>query len=257
MRRPLRTGSRQNGFSLLEMLLVVAILGIISAGILGQMDLALQRSFTEQVKVDSLQETRDFVDQFFRDISGSGYPNSRMIDTTSVSWSPALAVPLIDDNRLAVGLVKVDSNEVWFEGDVKSDGIVRVVDYKLNGSGTCPLCLQRSEVPKVTGNPATGQSAPDWGTDIDNVDTTNPVFSFYKADGTQVTALPADLTTAAGAQTIASIKIIKISLTVRSNSVLDLKTRQPIETTFEGLVSLNNCSMAASYNSINSPMGCR
>jgi len=257
MRRPLCVGNRQHGFSLLEMLMVVGILGIISAGILWQMDLAQQRAFTEQVKVDSLQETRDFVDQFFRDINQGGYPNSRMVDTSSLSWSPALAAPLINDSRLAVGLVKVDANEVWFEGDVKGDGIVRSVGYKYNGSGACPLCLQRSEVPKVTGNPATGQLVPNWGTDIDNVDTTSPVFSYFKADGTQITALPADLTTAAGARTIASIKIVKISLTVRNNSVVDLKTRQPIETTFEGLVSLNNCSMAASYDSINSPMGCR
>src|SRR6266849_1466141 len=97
---------QQHGFSLLEILIVVSILGIISAGILSQMDVAQQRGYTEQVKLDNFQEARDFVDQFFRDINQIGYPNSRLVDTTSLSWSPALAAPLINDNRMAIGLVK-------------------------------------------------------------------------------------------------------------------------------------------------------
>jgi hypothetical protein len=80
----------------------------------------------------------------------------------------------------------------------------------------------------------------------------NPIFSYFKADGTQVTALPVDVSTAAGAQIIASIKTVQVSLLIRNNSVLDPKTRQPIETAFEGEVSLNNCSMAAS----GAPMSC-
>jgi thiamine biosynthesis lipoprotein ApbE len=35
-------------------------------------------------------------------------------------------------------------------------------------------------------------------------------------------------------------------LLIRNNNVMDPKTGQPIETTFQGEVSLNNCSMAAS-----------
>jgi len=81
----------------------------------------------------------------------------------------------------------------------------------------------------------------------------NPIFSYFKADGTQVTALPVDLSTAGGPQTLASIKTIQVSLLIRNNSVLDPKTRQPIETTFQGEVSLNNCSMAAS----GAPMSCQ
>jgi hypothetical protein len=80
----------------------------------------------------------------------------------------------------------------------------------------------------------------------------NPIFTYFKADGTQIATLPVDISTAAGAQTIASIKTIKISLLIRNNNVVDPKTLQPIETTFEGEVSLNNCSMAAA----GAPMSC-
>src|SRR6266480_4135892 len=100
---------RQHGFSLLEMMLVVAIMGVISAGILSQMNEAQRRGYSEQVKLDNFQEARDFVDQFFRDINQIGYPSSRLVDTTtglsclsSIVWrqttSPLFpfTTPLID-----------------------------------------------------------------------------------------------------------------------------------------------------------------
>jgi len=66
---------------------------------------------------DNMQEARDFVDQFFRDINEIGYPNVRMMDVTSPSWTPALSTPAsyawnnpyANDNRMAIGLVKIDN----------------------------------------------------------------------------------------------------------------------------------------------------
>jgi prepilin-type N-terminal cleavage/methylation domain-containing protein len=251
MRRNRQAGNRQNGFSLLEMMLVLLIFSVVSGGIFLQLNNAQQRAFSEQVKLDNFQEARDFVDQFFRDINQIGYPNSRMVDTTSASWAPVLASPLINDNRMAIGLVKIDANEIRFEGDMNGDGVVQSVVYMINGSGNCTLCLQRSQVDKVSASPLTGQT-PNWGTEANDV-ISNPIFSYFKADGTQVTVLPVDISTAGGAQTIASIKTIQISLIIRNNAVMDPKTLQPIETTLQGEVSLNNCSMAAA----GAPMSCR
>src|SRR6266480_4207476 len=245
----------QHGFSLLEMMLVVAIMGIISAGILSQMNEAQQRGYSEQVKLDNFQEARDFVDQFFRDINQIGYPSSRLVDPASLLWVPALSTPssyplwtspYINDNRLAIGLVSINRNAVQFEGDMIGNGVVQSVIYQVNGSSSCLLCLQRSQVDKVAADPLLGQTQ-NWGTEVNDV-LSSPIFTYFRADGTQI-AIPAppatlDITTLAGAQTLASIKTIKISLTIRNNSVIDRKTNQAIETNFEGEVSINNCSMA-------------
>jgi prepilin-type N-terminal cleavage/methylation domain-containing protein len=250
MTRNRQSGNRQEGFSLLEMMVVLLIMGIVSAGLFSAVDTAQQRAFSEQVKLDNFQEARDFVDQFFRDINQIGYPNSRMVDTTSVSWSPALttqitytwASPYVNDNRLAVGLVKIDANTIQFEGDMNGDGVVQSVMYQVNGSGTCSLCLQRSQADKVSADTLTGQTQ-NWGTEVNGV-INSPIFTYFKADGTQVTGLPLDISTLAGAQALASVKTIQVSLIIRDNAVLDPKSRQPVETTFQGEVSLNNCSMA-------------
>src|SRR5712692_7785318 len=200
---------QQHGFSLLEILIVVSILGIISAGILSQMDVAQQRGYTEQVKLDNFQEARDFVDQFFRDINQIGYPSSRLVDTTSLLWSPALRTqttyPLADryifDNRMAMGFVSIDANAVQFEGDMIGNGVVQSIIYKVNGSGTCRLCLQRSQVDKISADPLTGQGT-NWGTEANDV-LSDPIFTYFKADGTPIpnTSLPLDISTSLGAQT--------------------------------------------------------
>jgi prepilin-type N-terminal cleavage/methylation domain-containing protein len=260
MKKKKLRNSRQRGFSMIELTIVVGILTIIIAGIFAQMDQAQQRAYTERIKLDNMQEARDFVDQFFRDINEIGYPNVRMVDITSGSWNPVLATPptyawnnlYANDNRVAIGLVRIDNTEIRFEADTNGDGNVQSVRYAINGNGNCALCLQRSQVDKVAGDPLNAQP-PNWGTEVN--DALNPiVFTYFRADGTQIpsASLPLDISTQAGAQALASIKTIEISLLISNPTVRDIKTNQVIQTSFEGEVSLNNCSMAASGQ----PMSC-
>jgi prepilin-type N-terminal cleavage/methylation domain-containing protein len=239
------------GFSLVEVLMALAILGFLCGAIFLQIEALQQRNRTEQVKLDSIQQVRDFEDQFFRDINQVGYPNGRMIDTSSALWNPALSNPLVNDRRLAAGIVKIDSNEIWFEGDLNGNGTVQSVHYMVNGSGACTACLQRSQVDKATGSP-TGQ-AQNWGTEINDVANTT-IFSYFDTTGIQIPAskLPLDISTAAGAQTIATIKTVQMNLRITNPLVVDPKTRQPIEMTFQGEIAINNCSLAANFQ----PMSC-
>jgi prepilin-type N-terminal cleavage/methylation domain-containing protein len=223
----------QLGSTLIELMVAIAILSVVSGAILSQLGQASQRIGAEQVKVDNFDEARDFVDQFFRDINQIGYPNGHIQTAPSQSSS-----------AVAVGLVKISATSVWFEGDINGSGVVQSVQYMINGSGTCTLCLQRSAIPKVNLILPLAQTATDWGTEVNDL-TTTTIFTYFDTNGNQIlaTALPADILN--NPATIASVKTIHISLTIQNNAVMDPKTHQPIQTSFEGEVSLNNCSMAA------------
>jgi len=235
---------RQHGFSLLEMMLSMLILTLVMGVVFEQLGAAQYRTSNEQAKLDDFQQVRDFVDQFFRDINEIGDPNSRMFDLSGGTFTPALASPVINDSRFAIGLVKIDNNMIQFEASVNGISTVQSIQYMINGSGTCTLCLQRSQVDKVTGSPLTGQSSPNWGTEVNDL-VSNPIFTYFDTTGAQITGLPVDIGTTAGANTIATVKTIQINLRVNDPTVIDLQTGKPIEGVFEGEVSLNNCSMAS------------
>src|SRR5229473_30237 len=97
---------KQRGFSLLELLLVIAILSLIVGAVFSQMGDAQRRLNAEEMKLGDFQEARDFVDQFFRDINQAGTPNIRMFDPTVITFGP----PPVNDSRLAVGLVSIADN---------------------------------------------------------------------------------------------------------------------------------------------------
>src|SRR5258708_1055868 len=154
----------QAGFSLLELVIVCAILTIVLAAVFNGVNLVTQRSQAEQTKVDLTQEGREFVDEFERDLHQAGYPNCRMTGTAAL----AAGCPAdFSTNTLsepypgtAVGLVYVDNTKVVFEGAVDGSGTVYSIQYRLidkdnNWPPTtaCPCTIQRSEVAKVAAAP--------------------------------------------------------------------------------------------------------
>ena len=172
-RLSLTRNPRSRGFSLVELMIVVAILGIVLGSVVRYIGVATQRSKVEQTKVDLSQEAREFVDEFERDIHQAGYPNCKMFNMTGTS-----CVLQYNNPQIAAGLVSVDSTQVVFEGDIDGDGIVDSVWYRLLDSagnfpptGTCPCTIQRG----VT-NPAVGKTAvaplvqvPIWSQELQNV----------------------------------------------------------------------------------------
>lgn len=152
--------SSQSGFSMIEVIVVVALLTIIMGAVFQRLIEVQQRSRTEDMKLDLMQEAREFIDNMVRDIHQAGYPPSRVYDPTLVSFYNSNA---LQDHRVANGLVKVTPTQLVMEGDVDGDGQVDVVIYNLapdlsvNSSSTsCPCKLQRSDIqPKSDGDPVT------------------------------------------------------------------------------------------------------
>jgi prepilin-type N-terminal cleavage/methylation domain-containing protein len=262
-------GTSQRGYSLVELLIVSAILLIVLAPIFGSIEQLTKRSQAEGVKVDLSQQAREFVDQFERDVHQAGYPNCRMF--TTGSNCPAQ----YNNAAIAVGLVSVSNTQIVFEGDVDGDGTVDTVWYRLVDSagnypptGSCPCTIQRSQMAKVNGTaplsqPTTfsqelqnvvnsgvpggtavyGGGLPiagntDWGesnTAYYAAVTTFkdfPVFTAYDQSG-NVIPLPQDITTPAGQQTLPTIRSIRLTLNLLANQVtgtdMDTRTR-PVET---------------------------
>jgi len=233
--------TRMQGFTLIELMLVMVILSLTCAAIFSQIGQIQQRAVAEQGKIEDFQQARDFVDQIFRDTRQLGYPNVRNFDVSTGTWS----TPLINDHRLAAGLVKATSAELRFEGDVDGSGNVSIISYMINGNGNCANCLQRAQAVKVDGDPVTGQTnltSSSYTTEIQNVKNTASIFSVYDSAGSAIT-LPIDIDNNASA--VSGVKTIQANLTVSNPNVVDLKTGQPLEADVAETIQIVNCSMAA------------
>lgn len=243
-----RTHRKQGGFSLIEMLVVLMVITIISGAIFEQINEAQKNAASEQTKLDLFQQSREFMDQMSRDLRAAGYPNNRNFSADDTSK----LLPTSQWN--AVGLVKVDVGDLWFEAAVDGTQYVSVIRYHLTNDGPgCP-CLVRSETQKLDGaDPVTGQPEMDQieVQGVQNGSADDPIFIAYLADGTEVTP-PIDMVN--NATTVANINSIAVKLTVQSQ-VPDRTGAKPVVTLLS-TVKLNNCSQAHS-GAANSVMGCQ
>ena len=159
--------TRQSGFSLVELMVVVVILTIILAVVIEGATQLQRRSVMETSKIDLTQESRQFVDQIMRDIHQIGYPNKRM--TTN-------PVPAANDQNIAVmgltGPAPATNTPlaIQFEGDLDGSGTVQEVFVQLvPGPGNqCPCTLQRGTLTKGQYLAAPG-TAPAYYTELNNV----------------------------------------------------------------------------------------
>ena len=222
---------RQKGFSLIELMISMVVLLAVLGVVLGAVAQLQRRNSAENVKMDMVQSTREFLDQAVRDLHQTGFPPANMYN--------APVAPAINNVNVAAGLVSVGSNNLQFEGDVDSNGTVQSVTIQLVGSdgttigGACPCTLRRGRVSKSLGSPfqqpAGAQLIPTYYSELANVSANN-VFSAYDRYGYAV-PLPIDLNTPpvataspASPVTIKSIKTIQMVVNVQSPT-LDLQNK--------------------------------
>ena len=236
----------ERGFSILELVVAVAIFSVIMGVMFQQVDQAQQTSTTERAKLDVFQEARAFMDLMARDLHEAGYPSPRSFGPGVLTLDPMLPrSPYAADARVAVGLTKVGPGDLWFEGDVDGTGTVSVVQYRYETNGNnCP-CLRRSQQPKTNADPLAQVHVDQVEVqNVKNGTTTNPIFFAY-AHGSTGTALTLPIDFNADPSSIASVDTVKVMLTVESPT-RDAKTNLKPISTLVSTVRLNNCSSAVS-----------
>src|SRR5579862_2066292 len=76
---------RQRGFSLVELMLAMAVFLVICGAMFALLQLSQQRYSSESQMSGSFQEARLAVDQIARDVNDAGYPSQNMYSQTPSS----------------------------------------------------------------------------------------------------------------------------------------------------------------------------
>jgi type II secretory pathway pseudopilin PulG len=230
-RRFQRPLSAELGFSMLELVMVVAIMTVVFGIVATGMVQLQRRADVENNRVDRVQESRSFMEQVVRDIHQAGFPSVRMTEAAFSAGNP---------NSYAVGLISVDRGDLVVEGDVDGSGSVSRIEVQLlDGnnnpcpSGACactnvkPCTLQRGSITKANfalGNPVY------YYTEVTNITNSN-IFTAYLYDGTPV-ALPAS------AADLPNVRNIGLSLVVQTAP--DPTDKSPSTITMSTNAKMNN-----------------
>lgn len=215
---PAMKNSATAGFTLVEMLVSLAVLMIVSGAVFQQISSMQKKATSEAVNVDLNQQSRDFLNQTVRDLHMAGYPAANMYSVD----------PLTHPSMVANRLVRVSSTEILLEGDVNNDGTVYSVDISYVASDpndpNCP-CIRRSAQPKIDADSFSQPANPTY-TETQQVfppgtgagQSGEDLFAYYDQNGNPVNlSTGADISTAAGAANLASIKTVKMNLSLLTN----------------------------------------
>jgi prepilin-type N-terminal cleavage/methylation domain-containing protein len=154
-----RNNGGRLGFSLIEMIIALTILTVVLAVVVAGISQTVHRNTAESEKVDTVQETRDFVDQMVRDIHGVGYPPGRVVNANPTC---------VNNANISCGLIYFSSTQIRYEGDLDGTGTVYQVWMQLAPpvSQVCPCILQRGVVTKAS---ALAGQVPTYFTEVNGV----------------------------------------------------------------------------------------
>lgn len=259
MRTTQMSQNRARGFSLIELMVTLVMISLVLAAILKQVTQVQQRSTAEQGRVDDFQQARDFMAQIVRDGRQMGYPNVHNFDTTNpITWPTN---PLINDSRIAAGLIKMTPTELDFSGDMDGSGNVEIVSYKINGDGLCAQCMERAQINKINGSPltqATTIAAPNYVEDVQNVQNaasaTAPIFSAFNASGAAIN-IGTGIDMNANPAVIPTVRTIRVNMDVANPTSRDPQTNKQLESDVTGTIQIVNCSMADNQSSLGTVPG--
>jgi prepilin-type N-terminal cleavage/methylation domain-containing protein len=143
--RPLRTRTVQSGFTLIELMVSVAIFLLICGAIFELMGTTQNRFKTESQVLGAFEEARLGLDQIVRDVNDAGYPPQNHFSTTTVSAANFAASPIAWGPNYVAGTpcligtagggtcTSPGDFDLIVEGDVDGSG-VEWIRYQLAGT---------------------------------------------------------------------------------------------------------------------------
>jgi prepilin-type N-terminal cleavage/methylation domain-containing protein len=227
---------RRRGFTLVEVLISVAVLLTVLALVFQQISAMQKMSASEASKLDVTQQAREFLNQTVRDLHMSGYPGPSMFASQ----------PALGDPSVAAGLVSATPTEIQFEGDVNGEGQVYSVDISYVSADAndpnCP-CVRRSATPKVQPFSASAPIAATSYTEAAHLvppgtapgQSGQNIFEFFDRLGNPVDLSTGnDITTPQGLQNLGAVAAIKINLTLTTGQ-RDPVSNQPVTVALSSL----------------------
>ena len=218
------TTGPQRGFSLIEMLVSLAILSIVLGVVMEGVVTMQTRNDVETNKVDLTQQSREFMDQIVNDLRQSGFPRPGMFDPTALSPPASLGTPpdCTQYTAIACGLLYVDATQVEFEGDVDGTGVslewIKLVQTNGANAPACtapPCVLQRGTIAKQI-----PPVQPTYYTEVNGVMNTQ-VFTAYDNNGLDLSGSYFPITNASSSGL--NVRAIGITLYLQASQI-DAKT---------------------------------
>lgn len=196
----------ERGFSLIELLITTLVMTIVLGSVLYLSNQTQARQNFESERLSIQQNANEALDQMYRDIRMVGYPQSQLY-AASLGWTYG------NSNKVASGFTTINSSNVVFQGDIDNDGVVEVVEYRLNGTN-----LERSEVEKNSDGTVPSASYQVLGPNV-----TALSFTYYRLNSGSWTTTGV---------TAANTSRVDISLTMQTG-IKDPQSRQYRTVTFQ------------------------
>ena len=131
-----RGPSSSEGFSLVELLMVLVIFGLVLGGIFSSLNEGQHGAQISRDEMEVQQELQDVLSLMTSELRTAGFPPESYYD------AQYLLNPLTRKNLIAQGLVLAGPKEIRFQGDLDGDNTVDYVRYYLSGS-SAPYSLNR------------------------------------------------------------------------------------------------------------------
>lgn len=170
------SSERQRGFSVIEILVAVALLMAVLGVVVKGMSDVQKRNYAETSNVDAVQDSRDFIDQMVRDIHGVGFPPPRVVTQAANAFctdnNGVVNAPVRMNPSIACGITSFSTTNITYEADLDGTGTVSVVFLNLvpgTNTNNCPCILQRGVVRKIDWVAANGALAPQFFTTVNGV----------------------------------------------------------------------------------------